>query len=87
MCCSEVILHEVRQCILLHEIFVFKKNTDFNKQHMCFKLCFKIGNPDTETYGILKLSLGKETMSSTQIFGHGFQSSKVEKILLKMLNV
>jgi len=38
------------------------------KQHICIKLCFKIGKTATETYQLLQQAYGEDAMGRTHVF-------------------
>jgi hypothetical protein len=39
---------------------------DFHEQHVCVKLCSRLGNMFSDTFEILKQAFGVEAMSRTQ---------------------
>jgi hypothetical protein len=40
---------------------------DLKEQHVCIKFCFKPGKNVTETFKMLKVCFGKQTMGRTQV--------------------
>jgi hypothetical protein len=41
-------------------------NGDLKQQHICIKLCFKLGKNATGTF--VKVACGEQTMGKTQVF-------------------